>query len=170
MDDGGLVSTTSPDEYWISVQIAPEFEAAMDMEHLHAIAVHTLLAEGHREPLELGITITTDQEIHTLNKQYLDHDYPTDVLSFGSGTALLERNPGGVDTEPDEREPVRADEYVTEGYEGEEPDGANQPERPIRDAESAGPGSETGAVAFVTPPGWPRYLGDVVISYETAAV
>lgn len=29
--------------------------------------------------------ITNDRELHQLNKQFLGHDYPTDVLSFPSG-------------------------------------------------------------------------------------
>ncbi len=31
---------------------------------------------------ELSIVFLTDQRMHTLNKKYLYHDYPTDVLSF----------------------------------------------------------------------------------------
>ena len=34
-------------------------------------------------PLELGVLVTTDQEVHTLNREYLEHDYDTDVISFG---------------------------------------------------------------------------------------
>jgi probable rRNA maturation factor len=30
----------------------------------------------------ISVTITGDEEIHKLNKEYLDRDYPTDVLSF----------------------------------------------------------------------------------------
>lgn len=31
---------------------------------------------------ELSIAIVDDEQMHRLNRQYLDHDYPTDVLSF----------------------------------------------------------------------------------------
>jgi ssRNA-specific RNase YbeY (16S rRNA maturation enzyme) len=31
----------------------------------------------------VGIVITTDDEVQALNRQYLGHDYRTDVLSFG---------------------------------------------------------------------------------------
>ena len=38
---------------------------------------------------EISISIVDDPEIHTLNRQYLHHDYATDVLSF-----LLGRHEG----------------------------------------------------------------------------
>lgn len=31
---------------------------------------------------EISVAIVSDAEIHQLNRQYLSHDYPTDVLSF----------------------------------------------------------------------------------------
>lgn len=31
--------------------------------------------------------LTNDRELHKLNRQFLGHDYPTDVLSFPSGSA-----------------------------------------------------------------------------------
>lgn len=32
--------------------------------------------------LEVSIAIVDDETIHALNRQYLDHDWPTDVISF----------------------------------------------------------------------------------------
>lgn len=156
------------DSYWISVQIDPAFSDLLEADHLHALATHTLLAEGRRDPLEVGITITDDKEIHTLNKQYLDHDYPTDVLSFGADSAVVASDQAAEDS-ADTRKPVSATEYVTEGYEGdEEASGAEQP-LPDEDTADRPLPRQAGAVAFITPPDWPTYLGDVVISYETAA-
>ena len=43
---------------------------------------------------EVSVAIVGDQEIHQLNRRYLDHDYPTDVLSF-----VLERNEGRLEGE-----------------------------------------------------------------------
>lgn len=167
---------SSADQYWISVQIGEAFGTLLDADHLHALAVHTLQAEGHNEPLEVGITITDDEEIHALNKEYLDHDYPTDVISFGAGSPLAERiadiegeTDETTETE-DETGRVGEDEYVTEGYEGdEEPSGAQQP---LPGADAPLPSTvrdPQAAAAFVTPPDMPSYLGDVVISYDTAA-
>ena len=31
---------------------------------------------------EIGVRITSDEDIHQLNVEYLAHDYPTDVISF----------------------------------------------------------------------------------------
>jgi probable rRNA maturation factor len=31
---------------------------------------------------EISIAIVDDQQIHQVNRQYLNHDYPTDVISF----------------------------------------------------------------------------------------
>ena len=101
-----LPSVPADDTYWISVQIDPAFSALLDADHLHALTTHTLLAEGRRDPLEVGITITDDKEIHTLNKQYLDHDYPTDVLSFGADSAVAEGDQTAEDS-ADSRPPCR---------------------------------------------------------------
>ncbi|NBO66469.1 MAG: hypothetical protein EBU88_16765, partial [Acidobacteria bacterium] len=34
---------------------------------------------------EISITIVDDPQIHQVNRQYLNHDYPTDVISFQLG-------------------------------------------------------------------------------------
>ncbi|MGQ0634578.1 MAG: rRNA maturation RNase YbeY [Planctomycetaceae bacterium] len=44
-------------------------------------AVETLTLEGAREA-EISIALVDDAQIHEINRRYLDHDYPTDVISF----------------------------------------------------------------------------------------
>jgi probable rRNA maturation factor len=122
----------------ISVQIDDPFQPQLDADRLHRLALFILGEEAVEDPVELGVIVTTDAEIHALNRQYLGHDYPTDVISF---------------TAADEGEAPDAARLLTEEGEGE---------RPATDA----PGV---SFRFVGPPGWPRYLGDIVISYETAA-
>ena len=45
-------------------------------------AVHLILADVGIQSAEISIAIVTDARMHELNRQYLQHDYPTDVLSF----------------------------------------------------------------------------------------
>ncbi len=45
-------------------------------------AAEMVLAEAGIVDAELSIAIVNDPEMHELNRQFLDHDYPTDVLSF----------------------------------------------------------------------------------------
>jgi len=165
----------SADNYWISVQVGAPYEAELDVDRMHRLACFVLEAEGRRESLEVGVTVTDDAEIHTLNRDYLGHDYPTDVLSFGAGSGpSAEAPPPDAPEEGVEADIVPATEYVVEGYEGDlAPGGADLPlVEPDESEQTEGADSDSAqaaAVQFVTPPGWPRYLGDVVISYDTAA-
>ena len=59
---------------------------AVDEERLRQEVENVLLAGGIATA-EVSVAIVDDPTIHRLNAQYLDHDYPTDVLSF-----LLERS------------------------------------------------------------------------------
>ena len=43
----------------------------------HQILVDAGYSQGH-----LSLAVVDDSEMHQLNRQYLQHDYPTDVLSF----------------------------------------------------------------------------------------
>jgi probable rRNA maturation factor len=70
-------------DYLITVQIADEYEDRLDADSLHRLAIGVLRAEGASGPLELGVIVTTDQEVRSLNRDYLGHDYETDVISFG---------------------------------------------------------------------------------------
>ena len=119
----GIVADDPGSPHLISVQIDPAFAERLDADRLHRLARYLLAREGVDRPVELGVLVTSDAEIHTLNHQYLGHDYPTDVISF---TAVEETAPVAI------------------------PEGAPQPH-------------------FVSPPDWPSYLGDIVISYEMAA-
>ena len=132
----GLVDDAGSD-HLISVQIAPAFAADLDADRLHRLACYLLAAEGVAEPVEVGVVVTNDAEIHNLNRQYLGHDYPTDVISFTAADEAA----GPPIALPPAGPAVPADPAVL--------DATN--------------------IQFVHPPGWPRYLGDVVISYETAA-
>lgn len=49
---------------------------------IEGIARHVLNAEGMPETTEVSITLTTNEEVHRLNREYRGIDRPTDVLSF----------------------------------------------------------------------------------------
>ncbi len=53
----------------------------IDYQRLREIARAVLEGEG-RPDAEISLAFVDNATIHTLNKRYLDHDEPTDVLSF----------------------------------------------------------------------------------------
>lgn len=59
-------------------------------DHLVQLAEGVLGGEGITRG-EVSIALVDDREIHELNNAYLQHDYPTDTLSF-----LLDSDDGGV--------------------------------------------------------------------------
>jgi probable rRNA maturation factor len=63
----------------------PRYESELDADKLHRLALGVLEAEGVEGPVEVGVVVTTDDEVLALNRQYLGHDWKTDVLSFGMG-------------------------------------------------------------------------------------
>ncbi len=80
---GAKVDVDPGSNYLITVQVNEQFEDKIDADALHRLAIKVLKAEGKNEPLEMGVVVTTDEEVHALNKEYLGHDYETDVISFG---------------------------------------------------------------------------------------
>jgi probable rRNA maturation factor len=63
------------------VEIANETEAPIDAERLAAIVRH-VLADADCDSATISVAIVVDATIHRLNRQVLEHDYATDVLSF----------------------------------------------------------------------------------------
>ena len=53
----------------------------LDFKRLIQAARQVLAAAGVKSG-EISIAVVNDERIHELNRQYLAHDYPTDVLSF----------------------------------------------------------------------------------------
>ena len=63
---------------------------AIDSDRLIDAARRVLHGQGVQQGT-LSIAVVEDATIHELNRRYLQHDYPTDVLSF-----LLDASPGQV--------------------------------------------------------------------------
>jgi probable rRNA maturation factor len=71
----------------VEVLIANETETDVDLDRLEASVRPALLGSLFEEGM-ISVAIVDDPTIHKLNREYLQHDYPTDVLSFA-----LEREP-----------------------------------------------------------------------------
>jgi probable rRNA maturation factor len=65
----------------ITIEIADEFDRSSDHERFRQ-AARQVLSEAGIEGGEISIAIVDDARMHDLNRQYLQHDYATDVLSF----------------------------------------------------------------------------------------
>ena len=63
------------------IALARRVSAAID-EPLCERVAQSVIDESAFEQGYLSIAIVDNAEIHELNRTYLDHDYPTDVLSF----------------------------------------------------------------------------------------
>jgi probable rRNA maturation factor len=65
----------------IRVSVANPYEYALDFQRIKDAARAVLEGEGVRAS-KVTIAFVDNAHIHRLNKQYLDHDEPTDVLTF----------------------------------------------------------------------------------------
>lgn len=54
---------------------------AVDTDRL-IVATRSILEGEGIQAANISLAVVDDAKIHHLNRQYLDHDYPTDVLSF----------------------------------------------------------------------------------------
>lgn len=66
----------------ITIAIESPCAALAEEYDLRAVALHTLVAEGATAPVALTIVLVDDLTIQELNCRFLDHDEPTDVITF----------------------------------------------------------------------------------------
>ena len=83
-------------EHVILISVSQPFASSISEERLAAIARRVLEAEG-APSAELGVTVTDDETVRSLNREYAGEDAVTDVLSFSQreGEALVGA-PGSV--------------------------------------------------------------------------
>jgi probable rRNA maturation factor len=82
-----------PPEPALRVLVANETDQFVDTQRIEA-AVQAVFAGAEYAAVSMSVAIVDDPTIHELNRQFLDHDYPTDVLSFP-----LEDNPARLEGE-----------------------------------------------------------------------
>ena len=68
-------------EHVILISIGEPFAGSLSEERLAAVALRVLEAEG-ADACELSITVTDDETVRSLNREYAGEDEVTDVLSF----------------------------------------------------------------------------------------
>ncbi len=66
----------------IQVDIANQQSSLSIDEPTLVTAIRSILEEVGVERGEISLAVVDDPEMHRLNREYLRHDYPTDVLSF----------------------------------------------------------------------------------------
>lgn len=86
----------------IYVEIDNRFSENADKGLLKRAAARALEHEGISSQSELTLVITGDQQLRKLNRQFLDIDAPTDVMSFSDG-----------DIDPDTGEPYLGDILIS---------------------------------------------------------
>jgi probable rRNA maturation factor len=69
------------DEIDVQVSVGEGLSPAADAERIEGAVRHVLRAEGVHEA-EVSVALVGDGEIIELNRQWLHHDYVTDVISF----------------------------------------------------------------------------------------
>lgn len=78
----------------IQIDVRNEQQMLAVDEALLRQAIEAVLAGEGIARAEISLAVIDDSAMHALNRQYLDHDEPTDVLSF-----VLEEEPGYVEGE-----------------------------------------------------------------------
>jgi len=68
----------------INIQIDDTYSHQIDLQTVEQCANATLQSKWAVNPGACSIVITSDRELHVLNRQYRGIDAPTDVLSFGN--------------------------------------------------------------------------------------
>jgi len=77
-------------QYQINLKIQPRFAQAVDRAALRRAARAALEQQHAPGPAALTLAIADDAALHRLNREFLDEDHPTDVLSFPEGGSDLD--------------------------------------------------------------------------------
>ena len=72
---------SNPPEFTGSIEINPGDRFQVDQQAITSVT-RRIVADAGFTRGSISIAVVDDATIHQLNRQYLQHDYPTDVLSF----------------------------------------------------------------------------------------
>jgi probable rRNA maturation factor len=70
-----------PTDHTITIAIEGDCPAADEVD-LRAVVAHALAAEGVLDPVAVSVVLVGDAMIHQLNRDFLAHDEPTDIITF----------------------------------------------------------------------------------------
>jgi probable rRNA maturation factor len=79
--DAALDDSAEPPSSLFRVEVTNETDATLDVSRLAAAVQLALSGDGWDEAT-VSVAVVDNPTIHRLNRQFLEHDYPTDVLSF----------------------------------------------------------------------------------------
>ncbi len=66
----------------INIDIKPSYRRRLTQKWLREVVAATLSIQKMNRPVELSLIITSDEEVHKLNRNYRGIDATTDVISF----------------------------------------------------------------------------------------
>ena len=73
-------------EIVVDILIDPHITSPVAPEEICQIVTTTAKLRGFQRG-QIGVRVTTNTEIHRINHTHLQHDYPTDVISFDYGSS-----------------------------------------------------------------------------------
>lgn len=86
MPESNIPINSQPDPMTATIEIEVAVNRPVDFDtKLARTVIEQILAEHRVESASISLAVVDDSTIHGLNRQFLDHDYPTDVLSFNLG-------------------------------------------------------------------------------------
>jgi probable rRNA maturation factor len=78
----------------VNILISDPYIGQVDADKLELAALTVLLHQEIPPECELSVVIEGDERLHALNKEFLNIDAPTDVLSFPSGAEEIDPETG----------------------------------------------------------------------------
>ena len=79
----------------VRVTIEPACASFADEAELRRVVAYALAAEGVSDPVGVDVVVVDDATIHDLNRRFLDHDEPTDVITFALDGDSADAGDGG---------------------------------------------------------------------------